>query len=350
MRVAVVGLGIGQLHLHAWRRLPERAEVVAVCDVDEHKAQALAERHGVDAAAGLADVVGRDDVDVIDLCTPPSLHFDQMVEALAAGRHVICEKPLVGSLERLDQLTAQEGASDARRVMPIFQYRYGHGLQKLKLLVEEGVAGRAHTATVEVAWRRRSDYYAVPWRGSWKTELGGVLLSHALHAIDMLTYILGPARRVFARTATRVNPIEVEDCASAALEMADGSLASLSATLGSADELSRHRFCFANLSAESNPSPYTNSGEPWVLTGDSAEHTSRIEDALARFRPEPEGYIGQFTRFCDALADGAELPVTLADARASLELVTALYVSAREGRDIELPVAEDDPAYGGWMP
>jgi len=350
MNVAVVGLNIGQLHVASWIELREWARVVAVCDVDEAKAEGLAGRlRGCDAVTDLRAICLRDDIDVVDLCTPPSLHFDHIRQVLEAGKHAICEKPLVASLTDVDRLAELERET-GKRVMPIFQYRFGRGLQKLKLLVDTGIAGDAHTTNVEVAWRRRAEYYAVPWRGKWATELGGVLLSHAVHALDMLCYIVGPAARVFARTATRVNPIEVEDCASASLTMADGSLATVSATLGSPAEISRHRFSFANLSAESNTEPYTNSSDPWVVTGDTPEAEARIEEALATFEPEPEGYAGQFARWHTAVTGGRELPVTLADARASLELITALYVSAREGRDVALPLDSDDPAHEGWIP
>ena len=113
-----------------------------------------------------------DDVDVIDICTPSYLHYEQTLQALAAGKHVICEKPVAGSLKEVDELIAAEARS-GKRMMPIFQYRFRSGLQKLKLLVDAGVAGRAYLTTVETAWRRRPEYYAVPWRGKWKTELGG---------------------------------------------------------------------------------------------------------------------------------------------------------------------------------
>ena len=234
--------------------------------------------------------------------------------------------------------------------MPIFQYRFGHGLQKLKHLVEAGLAGQAYLATVETSWRRRSAYYDVPWRGKWATERGGVLLGHAIHAHDMLSYIAGPIHRVFARATTRVNPIEVEDCASVSLEMADGSLAALSATLGSPVEITRHRFCFSNLVAESNTRPYSNSGEPWQFTADTPELEAQIAAALEGFTPLPEGFPGQFYRFHQALRGGGEIPVTLADARASLELITAMYYSARAGEEVDLPLREDHPNYGSWLP
>jgi predicted dehydrogenase len=348
LRVAVVGCGIGKEHVEAYQRLSDRFEVLAICDVDQAKAQNLAATYQIPRAVDdLTALCYMDDLDVIDLCTPPYLHFAQIQQTLAAGKHTICEKPLVGSIKAVDDLIVAEARS-GRRVMPIFQYRFGHGLQKLKFLVDQGLAGRTYLTTVEVAWRRRAEYYAVPWRGAWRTELGGTLLSHASHAIDMLTYIIGPIKRVCARTATRVNPIEVEDCAAVAFELADGSLATLGVTLGSPAEITRHRFCFSGFVAESNTRPYQNSGDPWTFIGDSPEITAQLDAALARFVPLPEGFEGQFYRFHEALRGGADLPVTLADARAGLEIITAMYISARTGQAVDLAIGTDHPSYAGW--
>lgn len=348
VRVAVVGLGIGGMHVWSFRRMKDRFTVAAVCDLDADKAAATAERTGADVLA-FEDLLTRDDLDVIDLCTPPSLHLEQCLAVLSAGKDVICEKPLVASLADLDRLAEAEAAS-AGRLMPIFQYRFGNGLQKVKALVDAGVAGRAHTSSVEVAWRRRADYYAVPWRGRWATELGGVLLSQAIHALDMLTYVAGRPTRVFCRTATRVNDIEVEDCAAASLELADGSLATVTATLGSPQEITRHRFHFEAFSAESGTAPYESSADPWDIAPDTPEAEAAIAEVIGDWVERPEGWWGQFERYADARAAGTELPVTLDDARASLELLTALYHSARTGTDVTLPLPADHPLYGGWLP
>ncbi len=351
-RVGVVGCGIGRQHVAAYRSLPSQFRVTAVCDIDQATARAVAAEAGPASpriAADLAELCRLEDVDVIDICTPPHLHHEQSLQALAAGKHVICEKPLARSLQQVDELSAAE-AQSGRRLMPIFQYRFRAGLQKLKLLVDSGVAGRAYLTTVETAWRRRADYYDVPWRGKWKTEMGGPMFSLATHAHDAMTYILGPVKSVFARMATRVNPIETEDCVSASLEMGDGSLCSLSVTTGSAQQISRHRFCFRNLTAESNTEPYSNTSEPWTFTADSPEAERRIRETLARYEPMPEGFAGQFYRFYQAMQPEGELPVTLADARAAVELVTAAYYSARTEKPAALPLRSDHPYYAGWQP
>jgi predicted dehydrogenase len=350
LRVGVVGGGIGRSHIYSYQGLPDQFEVVALCDIDESRARELAETCKVPRViTDLAELCRMDDLDVVDVCTPSYLHFSHTMQVLQADKHVVCEKPVAGSLKEVDALMRAE-AESGRCVMPIFQYRFGHGLQKLKHLIERGIAGRAYLTTVETAWRRRAEYYAVPWRGKWQTELGGPLVTLAIHAHDALYYVLGPAKSVFARTTTLVNPIETDDCISASLEMVDGSLASLSVTTGSVVQISRHRFCFSNLTAESNTEPYRNTSDPWTFTGDSPELDQQISETLAGFEPPPESFMGQFYRFHEALVNGTELPVTLSDARNSLELITAIYYSAEAGQPANLPIGKDHPKYTGWQP
>lgn len=346
-RVAIVGAGIGVAHNDGLQAHPARFAVALICDVDPKRARRLAAAApGAAICTDLGEVLERADLDIVDICLPPFLHYDAVKRALAARKHVVCEKPLVSSLAEFDELAALADAC-GRRLMPVTQYRFGNGLRRLQHLIERGVAGRAYVVTIETHWSRGPDYYASPWRGRRATELGGALLSQAIHAHDLLLCVLGPARRVFARIATRVNAIETEDCAVASLEMADGALASLSVTLGSAEEISRLRFCFEGLTAESNHAPYRASSEPWRFMPRSVEHASRMDAALADFRPQQEGFARQFALLHEALETGGPLPVTLEDARRSIELAAALYHSAATGTDVELPFGPDHPIYRG---
>jgi predicted dehydrogenase len=348
--VAVVGCGVGKLHLEAWRTLPGRFAVRALCDLDEAKAASLAKEFGVaEATADLATLLRRDDLDVIDICTPSATHVALAEAALGAGRHVVLEKPLAGSLAEADRLVAAAARARAR-LMPVFQYRWGNGLLKLRHLRAKGLGGRLRFSTVETLWKRGPDYYANPWRGRWKTELGGCLTTHAIHAHDLLRWVAGPIRSVFARTATRINAIEVEDCAAASLEMADGSLATLAVTLGAASEISRLRFCFDDFTAESSTTAYSPGSEPWTFQPATPAAGAAIEAALADFRPKPERFAGQFADFHDALENGGAMPVTVDEARASVELLTALYHSAATGEAVALPLGPGHPRYRGWQP
>ncbi|SEE57860.1 Predicted dehydrogenase [Rhizobiales bacterium GAS191] len=349
--VAVIGCGIGRSHIaEGYSRLQDKFEVKALCDLNEERLATVGDEFAVPRrTTSFDEVLAMQDVDIVDIATPPSLHFPQVMAALAAGKQVVCEKPLVGSLADVDRLAAAEAKAKGR-IMPIFQYRYGNGLQKAKRIVELGLAGKAYLGTVETAWMRGAKYYSVPWRGRWETELGGVLLTHAIHSHDILTYLMGDIASVFARTATRANTIEVEDCAVASLVLQSGALASLAATLGSAKEISRLRLCFEHVTFESSLAPYAPGDDPWQIIATSPEAEARIEKALAGWSEVAPRFEGLMQAYHRALESGGALPVTLADARRSLELITALYHAAETSSPVSLPIAANHPKYGSWRP
>ena len=347
LNVAVVGLGIGRAHIEAYRNLAGMFDVKGVCDLD---APRLAASGVAWTTTRLQDLLDSREIDLVDVCTPPNSHLALIREALDAGKHVICEKPLVGSLAEVDAVEAAVASAKAR-LFPVFQYRFGNGLQQLLHLRARGFGRHALLTTIETHWKREADYYATRWRGKWATEMGGVCLTQAIHAHDMLTYVLGPVKTVYARLATRVNDIEGEDCAAISIEMRDGSLAVLSATLGAADEISRLKFMFHDMTVESRgPHPYRPGEQPWIFKGKTAEIDAAIQAALRDFKPGPESFTGLFARIHATLTADAPAPVTLADARAALELITAIYHSGDAGSAVALPLAKDHPKYARWVP
>ncbi|QYK41727.1 MAG: Gfo/Idh/MocA family oxidoreductase [Paracoccaceae bacterium] len=354
LRVGIVGCGwvAGSQMERGFARLPERLAVVACCDADPARARDFAARHRIatvstDLAAMLAE-----DLDVISICTPPSLHHAMVMAGLAAGKHVICEKPFTSSLRLMDEIIGAEAAS-GRRVMPIFQYRFADGIAKVRHLLRSGLGGRAYLSSVETAWLRGADYYAVPWRGRFATELGGVLLTQAIHIHDLFLWLMGPAAEVKGFKATRVNRIEVEDCAVASLRMADGSLASLAATLGSARPVTRIRLCLENFVVERQcfdaeaPKP---GADPWTVAARTPDLQAEADRIMAEAPIGPADFAGQFGDFCDALASGRPFAVSLEDARRSLELITALFHAAETGETVSLPIRSDHVGYDGWAP
>jgi predicted dehydrogenase len=347
--VAVVGCNIGAQQAAAFAT-PGGFRLAALCDTDLARARALAGRLGVsDVTNDLGALCARGDIDIISLCTPPVLHHAQIKQVLAAGKNVICEKPLTGSLAAVDDIIAAAEKS-GRWVMPIFQLRFGEAVQKLRRLVGAGITGPLNFASAETAWRRGDAYYGTPWRREWRGALGGALFGQAIHAHDLLTFVGGRATGAFAIAATRVNQVETEDCAAGALRLAGGAVASIGVTLGSMAEVTRLRFCFRHLTAESNTGPYDEvSNEPWTFTSDGPATESAMRDALAGFEPGPGSYEGQFTALLRALREDRPLPVTLADARESIELATALYHSIATGKMEALPIAGSHPFHNGWQ-
>jgi len=349
--VAIIGLGIGRSHIvEGYLPNADQYEVAVLCDLNLERLNAVGDEFGIKRrVTDFAAVLAMPEIDIIDICTPPGSHYSLILQALAAGKHVVCEKPLVGSLADIDAVMAAEKTS-VGRLMPIFQYRYGDGIQKAKTIIDAGLAGKPYVATAETHWKRTSDYYDVPWRGKWATELGGVLMTHAIHLHDMLTYLMGPISGLFGRVATRVNDIEVEDCVSASLVMENGALATISATLGSVDEISRLRLCFENVLFESNHEAYSPGRDPWTIRPATPEIGEKIDALLADWTPIPIRFQTQMKLFHDALVAGGPLPVTTADARASLELVTAFYQSSETRTEVLFPIGSDSPKYQSWRP
>lgn len=356
IRVAIVGAGIGREHLTAYQQLADRFEVALLCDVDVERAE------GVVAASAAADVqVGSSlddaidsDVDLIDICLPPHLHIDPSIAALRAGKHVVCEKPLAMSLIDVDRLVRAADETD-RIVSPIFQYRYGRGTAQFRALAATGLLGRPLVGSIETHWNRGDWYYDVDWRGTWATEGGGAMLGHAIHVHDLATALLGPVASVFARLGTRVNDIETEDCGALAVEMQNGALVTSSITLGAARESSRLKLVFDGVTVESDHAPYSPAAAGWTFSARHPVSQAHVDAAVDAVVDAPVGYVGQFIAVADAI-DGvsrdvtAEPIVTLADARASIEFVTAAYDSARNHRPVSLPLPHDHPSASGWLP
>ena len=349
--VAVVGGGIGRSHLiEGYVPNGDKFKVLAICDLDPVRMNALADEFGVGRrVANFDDLLAMDDLDIIDICTPPMVHYPMIVAALKAGKHVICEKPLVGSLAQIDEVMAIEKEAKGK-LMPVFQYRFGNGIERAKAIIDAGLAGKPYVGTVETLWRREADYYAIPWRGKWKSELGGTLMTHAIHPHDIFTYLMGDLKSLYGRVATRVNPIEVEDCISASVELKSGALGSFTATLGSADEITRIRLAFENVTMESDHSPYNPGALPWKILPRNDKTKDAIAALLKDWKDVPPRFTTQMARFHDALTGKGPLPVTSADSRRALEIVTSFYYSSRTHQEVVFPIGRDHPNYQSWLP
>ena len=237
-----------------------------------------------------------------------------------------------------------------RAVFPVFQYRYGPATAALDALIEAGLAGQPQVAALETHWNRGVDYYAVPWRGTWAGERGGAVLGHAIHNHDLLCRYFGPLAGVQAQLATRVNPIETEDCAAIALRFANGALATSSVTLGAATDTSRLRLVFERLTAESGDTPYAPATGKWrFIARDPADQAS-VDAVVQGLPPIQAGFAGYFNAIADALAGNTGREVDLASGRASIELVTAVYLASRDAKEVALPLSIGSEFYASWVP
>ena len=225
MRTAIVGLGvIGKVHVSVLKELG--AEIVAVCDCDEDKLKQYPEISGYVDYEKMLDEVRPD---IVHICTPHYLHTEMILAALKRDINVLCEKPMCIKEEDIPLILEAEKDSKAQLGI-CFQNRYTPANMYVKeYLQDKKLIG----ATGIVAWNRNKEYYnSASWRGKWKTEGGGALINQVIHTLDLLQWLCGMPKEVYASTAnlTLTDTIEVEDTATILCRKEDGTGFNLFAT------------------------------------------------------------------------------------------------------------------------
>jgi UDP-N-acetyl-2-amino-2-deoxyglucuronate dehydrogenase len=209
----------------------DHIELVDVCDVDTAALKAAVERMGATGHSQFADMIKVTTADLVVLTTPSGLHAPQAVEVARVGKHVMTEKPMATRWQ--DGLNMVKACDDAGvRLFVVKQNRRNATLQLLKHAVEQGRFGRIYNVAMNVFWTRPQDYYdqGGGWRGTWEFD-GGALMNQASHYIDLLNWIVGPVESVMAYTATQARNIEAEDSGVAAIKWRSGAMGTLNVSM-----------------------------------------------------------------------------------------------------------------------
>jgi predicted dehydrogenase len=351
--IGIIGTGeISVLHAAAYQALGERVRLAAVADIDQDRARALAAHFAIPAVYDdYQQVLADTEVQAVSICTPPFLHVRQTVEALQAGKHVLCEKPVAPNMAGLDTIAAAERSS-GRVFSGVFQGRFGQGARQVKALIERGRFGRLLLGFTQTLWMRDAAYYGVGWRGSWAQECGGASVSQALHGIDLLLWFMGEPSHLYSEADTLKMDIEVEDTAAVVVRFRSGALGQVLATVNCQDNRSRLEIYGTALHAVSSEDAYESTKEPFRLSAADAgylESVQREADELAPAGP-PFLHLGMVEDFVGALEEGRKPLVTVDECRRSMELVTAAYRSAMTGEAVRFPIEKTDPFYSSIPP
>ncbi len=226
LRIGVVGCGdISPMHLDAITAHPD-AELVGVSDVDPVARDATAARYGTTAYDRLEALLDEGGLHVLHVCTPHHLHAPMAERALAAGVHVLTEKPVGRTLADAERLRSAAGHSTAMLGV-CFQNRYNNTVVELKRRLDEHRYGAVQSVRGELLWHRDMAYYASrPWRGTWRESGGGLLINQAIHTLDLMQWLVGGVTAVTGTAERRTlrPPVEIEDVATISLELrtADG--------------------------------------------------------------------------------------------------------------------------------
>src|ERR1700744_1290928 len=207
------------------------AALVAATDAEAGALPGFAADFGVRRTyPSLADLLEREQVDLVHLCTPPGTHHPLALACLRAGTSVLVEKPPAISLRELDEITAAEAAAAGPWFATVFQHRFGSGQRRLKALTGQpggGRLGRPLLAICHTTWYRDQAYFDVPWRGRWETEGGGPTMGHGIHQMDMLLDVLGEWTAVSAVAGTLARDMPTEDVSLAHVTFGNGAVASV---------------------------------------------------------------------------------------------------------------------------
>ncbi|MFM0415653.1 Gfo/Idh/MocA family protein [Paraburkholderia aromaticivorans] len=230
-RIAIVGVGLAATpHALALNDLREEVEVVGVVGRSRERLESFKDQYGFPLGESFEAVLKDPDVDAVLVLTPPHTHLDLVLQATAARKHVLLEKPLDISTQRAERIV--QACRDANvRLGVVFQNRFRPAVQRLAALVHGGALGPLAYAGLDLRWWRPQSYYDEPGRGTYARDGGGVLMTQAIHALDLLMWLAGDVSSVAGTTATTLlHSMEAEDFASAALNFENGAAGYVRAT------------------------------------------------------------------------------------------------------------------------
>jgi len=346
-RTVIIGTGgIVKAHVEAVQGNRERAELVAAMDTDAARLAEFCAKHNIPRRyTDLAAMLAAERPELVQICSPPSVHCGQIVQSLEAGAWVFSEKPLCASLAEFDQITAAEKRT-GRYCSCVFQWRFGSGGEHLRQLHQSGSLGRLLLGVCQTTWYRTMDYYNAPWRGKWRTEVGGTTMAHGIHAMDFFLWLFGDWAEVRAMAGTLDHPIEVDDVSLALVRMENGALVSFVNSAVSPRQESLLRFDFQRATVElRHLYQYRNADWHYSVADDSP-----YQAQLAEWARIPADHPGSQTRQLAAILDARERnqrpPVSGDESRRILEFVSALYKSAHTGQPVRRgSIQPGDPYY-----
>jgi UDP-N-acetyl-2-amino-2-deoxyglucuronate dehydrogenase len=340
LRFALVGCGrIARNHFDAMRQHAQNIDLVAVCDSDPATLAGAVQDTGAPGFASLTDLLAATACDCVVLSSPSGLHAQQAMEAAAAGADVITEKPMATRWS--DGLAMVRACDDAGvRLFVVKQNRRNRTLQLLKQAVDKGRFGRIYMVTVNVFWSRPQSYYdSADWRGTWEFD-GGAFMNQASHYVDLLDWMVGPVESVMAYTGTLARHIEVEDTGVAALKWRNGAMGSVNVTmLTYPKNLEGSITILGERGSVRIGGVAVNKIEHWEF--DTPHEMDRETDEASYQTTSVYGF-GHRLYYDNVIHTlrGEAVPET--DGREglkSLELLIAMYLSARDGKRVNLPLA-----------
>ena len=362
LKTALVGVGkVTDMHARALVNLKE-SQFTAVCGRSHEKTEKYAAKYGINAYTDVADMVSKEKIDVVIICTPHPNHREPTLAALEAGANVLIEKPMASSLEDCDAMI-ETSRRFGKQIGVVCQRRWYLPAMRAKEAIDAGKIGRPVFGTVNMlGWRDKAYYDSDPWRGTWKGEGGGVLVNQAPHQLDMLQWFMGEIDECYGVWSNLNHPyIEVEDTANAILKFKNGAVANIivsnSQKPGIFGKVHVHGESGASVGVQTDGGAMFVAGmssilEPpvndlWNVPGEEQMLQQWVKEDSDFFNklPKQMDYFHErnIEDYLQAILEGRPPMITAEDGRVTVEIFTAIYRSTRDGKPVKWPLK---PEYG----
>lgn len=333
VNVGLIGCGrVARAHVAALKAA-EHTRLVAVCDIKEDRAKAFAEETGAAPYTDWRELLTRDDIDAIQICTPHYLHAEMAIAAANAGKHVLTEKPMAISVADADAMIEAARRNNVLLGV-IFQNRYNDASQAIKQAIDSGRLGEIRGARAFITWDRSDDYYRnSDWKGTWDKEGGGVLIDQAIHTIDLMQWLIGEVDSIRATYDTRAHEyIHVDDVAEAYIKFKNGAIACVYAN------------CFYVYDAPVYLEIVGTKGraelvgsEATIYIGNETLKVVQAQNEIVGKKYWGSGHKRQIADFYYSVLKGEKPYIDGEAGKVAMCMVLAMYESARTGKTVKFP-------------
>lgn len=325
IRFGILGCGlIARFHADAISGI-ENAVLVGVADAKPACAESFAEKLSVRAYADYAAMLADPEVDAVCVCTPSGFHYDNAMQALKAGKHVVLEKPM--ALTSREAKALEECANAGGLTLTVIsQLRFSEDIRYVKALLERNAFGKVVLCDLYMKYWRDPAYYAEsPWKGTRRFDGGGALMNQGIHGVDILLYLMGGAKVLCARNRTCFHDIEVEDASVSMLEFENGAMGVIEATTCACPGFARR---LEITGTEGSVVLVENRIEKLLLGGKT------VIDGTSEKRPDTAAdpaamdccfHRAQLANFVAAVLGDEPLAVTAADGGRAVALIEEIY-------------------------
>ncbi len=339
IKIAIVGCGrISKNHFGSIEQHSDEVELAAVCDIESAVLAEHAEKYKVPAYRDMEEMLEKEQLDLVALCTPSGIHPDQAVLAAKHKVHVMTEKPMATRWS--DGVRMVKACDEAGvRLFVVKQNRHNTTLQLLKRAVTEKRFGKINMVHLNVFWTRPQSYYdqGKGWRGTWEFD-GGAFMNQASHYVDLLDWLIGPVEKVQAMMST-TRDIEVEDTGVLNVKWRNGALGSMSVTmLTYPKNLEGSITILGEKGTVRVGGVAVNDIQLWQFE-EPQDYDQQIQGAnYETTSVYGFGHPLYYKNVIDVLRDNAEPETDGREGLKSLQLLIAAYLSARDGKTVSLPL------------